>query len=77
MGEPKVRADPEPQSEYKPGMELRPGFLHDITNVLTIIIGQLFLLQLDETVSPSVRQRLNAIETASDRIGKLIKGQRP
>jgi signal transduction histidine kinase len=72
-----VRADQEPPSDYRPSVELQPKFLHDLTNALTIVIGQLFLLQLDETVSPSVRERLNAIEIASDRIGKLIKAQRP
>jgi hypothetical protein len=77
MGDPKVRADQEPQHGYTPSLEPRPGFLHELTNALTIVMGHLFLLQLDETVSPGVRERLNAIEIAADRIAKMIRGQRP
>ena len=72
-----MRADQEPQHGYPPSLGARPDFLHEITNALTIVMGQLFLLQLDETVSASARARLNAIEIASERIAKMIRGQRP
>jgi hypothetical protein len=48
-------------------------FVHEVTNAITIVMGQCFLLQLDETVSPAVRTRLDAIAIATERITKLIR----
>jgi signal transduction histidine kinase len=56
--------------------ESNRSFIHDLANALNIVMAQCFLLQLDETVSPSVRERLNAIEIAADRIAKLIRERR-
>jgi signal transduction histidine kinase len=53
-----------------------PNFVHDLTNALTIVMGQLFLLQFDETVSPSIRERLNSIEIAAERINNLVRSAR-
>ncbi|MGZ4819715.1 MAG: hypothetical protein ACXVZJ_13885 [Terriglobales bacterium] len=54
--------------------ETDPGrtFIHEVTNAITIVMGQCFLLQLDETISPAVRARLDAIAIATERIAKLI-----
>lgn len=55
-------------------VEPRRTLVHEVTNAVTIVMGQCFLLQLDETVPPPVRVRLDAIATAADRIAKLIRG---
>jgi hypothetical protein len=47
-------------------------FIHEVTNAVTIVMGQCFLLELDQTLSPAVRTRLDAIATATERIAKLI-----
>lgn len=52
--------------------DLGGGFIHEVTNAITIVMGQCFLLQLDETVSPGVRARLDAIAIAAERIAKVI-----
>lgn len=54
--------------------ETDPGrtFIHEVTNAITIVMGQCFLLQLEETISPAVRARLDAIAIATERIAKMI-----
>jgi hypothetical protein len=62
---------------WKAQGQSHPRFIHDLANALNIVMAQCFLLQLDETVSPSVRERLNAVEIAADRIAKLIRERHP
>jgi hypothetical protein len=48
---------------------------HELANAQQILMGQCLLLQFDETVSPSVRERLNTIESAVERISAVIRRQ--
>ena len=50
----------------------RRTFIHEVTDAITIVMGQCFLLELDQTISPAVRTRLDAIAAATERIAKLI-----
>jgi hypothetical protein len=65
-----VRAEKQVNPEISGGV-----FFHELANALQILMGQCLLLQFDETVSPSVRERLNAIEMAVERINASIRQQ--
>jgi hypothetical protein len=65
-----VRAEKQVNPEISGGL-----FFHELANALQIVMGQCLLLQFDETVSPSVRERLNAIEMAVERINASIRQQ--
>ncbi|MGE5327627.1 MAG: hypothetical protein ACM3NO_11355 [Deltaproteobacteria bacterium] len=73
-----VRADGElkKESTQNSGVDATRAAFHDAANAVNVLMAQCFLLQLDETVSPSVRERLDAIEQAVERLAKFLREER-
>lgn len=54
--------------------ELAAGIAHEINNPLTIISGNLMLLERQEEVSPEIKKRVENINKAVNRMSKIILG---
>ncbi len=52
---------------------LAGGVAHDFNNMLSVIMGHVELAQMDENVSPSLKENMGAIAFAADRSAKLTR----
>lgn len=48
-------------------------FVHEIANAVNILMAQCYLIEIEGSVTPAMRKRLDAIETVAERIAKALR----